>query len=389
MRRRWPAECSRLAAAPTAVVIVACAAVLLVGPGCNRPATGDSRPTTTVHVRQPLQRLGTVLVEEVRQRARKPPTARFTLENPTAATQEVVFAGTSCYCVRASHAGEVLTAGRKITLPPAGHETILLAADVAARRELQHFRAEFLAKASGAEDRRLDMSFSVPVLTELTFRPEAIIQQFTAAESSAVERELFIDHIVRGAKPVAEELVLEKLPARVEILAIQQQGQAKPLEADLWQHTWLTRLRIRPDLSLQGAAEPAALAVRIVAAGNTLASGRVPLVLRRSSGLDAPRHVHFGVTRPGERRQRKVLLSAADRLPFEVRSARANNPEVTAAFHALDAQRCWLELSYHALQAGKLHAEVVIETTHPACPRLTIEVFGTCATPELAKTKGA
>jgi hypothetical protein len=103
-------------------------------------------------------------------------------------------------------------------------------------------------------------------------------------------------------------------------------------------------------------------------------------VVRQAVGVTAPRQLHFGTVRLGERRPKRFILCADDGRNFRVIKLSSESPAFAASALTPEARQAQcIDVIFHPTQIGHHSSQLVVETDHPDRPRLVIELGGVVA----------
>jgi len=100
----------------------------------------------------------------------------------------------------------------------------------------------------------------------------------------------------------------------------------------------------------------------------------IPAVIRRSTGIDAPREIHFGLVKSSEVQTRRILLRSADERGFRVLSISTSHEGTEGKASSGSATRHRLEVTFRPVNASDRGGCLEIETDHPDCPRVRIDL---------------
>ncbi|MCA9077128.1 MAG: hypothetical protein KDA93_19030 [Planctomycetaceae bacterium] len=283
----------------------------------------------------------------------------------------------------------------------------------------------------------MKLGLQVKVYDDARIEPDAIV---TTQSKSSQEHQLVIRHTWRGDKNDATPPVLSGLPDGWDYSVPVVDNEVKEVDEGLWQQSWRTqisahhagtlgdvvtdntevRLKVSPDVvSPAGDAyhtnpSKAATGVfRLKAAfenengESVVAFGR--LLIRAPSGVTAPSVAHWGQVEVGSTRMRRIMLSANDDRPFEIKriwlshqpaegdsvleevpkkvsATPTDEEEVLWSYKSSDLEfeasteagrpnvRQGVQLCLIPLREGELDKDLVFETDHPLGETINIRL---------------
>ena len=97
------------------------------------------------------------------------------------------------------------------------------------------------------------------------------------------------------------------------------------------------------------------------------------LILRRSKGIIAPAQLHFGAI-PAESgpRTRRLVLTAADKRPFQVSVGDVSQPFAADADSDESGEQQWVTVTFQPGAAGDSERKLTLKTTHPDQPEVQV-----------------
>jgi hypothetical protein len=221
---------------------------------------------------------------------------------------------------------------------------------------------------------QIEVRCRIRVHADVKVEPNRLVQAFRAGESDPVDRELRVSYIGRAERASAIGARLERLPAYVSVLSTASVGEATEIEAGISQQRFRLIVRITPTREvLSRSLVDSALLIVSTTSGAELAQAQIPILLRRSSGIDAPREIQFGSTRRGDIRTRRLLLRSADERPFSILRISCSMEALIARASPGSAKQHWLEVVYRPRSAHHAVGSITVETDHPESDRIRID----------------
>jgi hypothetical protein len=341
---------------------------------CNQQDRG--RVEASVRLVEPECQLPALLLSEIP--GAKTIAHRFEIENRSEAPQQVRFQGRSCNCLGLSLPDEAreLKTGDTFALGANERKALQLALQVAARSETQAHTAHFVAVGPGSEEVPLDLRVVVPVLADVTIVPPVVYHEFASSAPATVEKKLLIRRTGRGQVPVPALPQFIDLPPQVELLAVTPTDSEQPYP-ELWTQGWKALLVVNTRPSLESTFAGSFL---ISLSKSPPSTTRIPVTLRRCSGVEVnPTSLDFGAVPRGEPCRRKFRLASADEKSFRIVKVESDAASFTPSIEKFaSALHHWIDVTFDAREVGEHRARIVIETTHPDSPRLTVQVRATC-----------
>ncbi len=323
--------------------------------------------------------------------------APLRFENPSDEDQFIAVSRTGCSCYGMATKEFLLQPGEKLKIPQRGARELFIVTQLVDGESSQGFRVGLrvgsLEGAAGTvADAELRAECSMKVLPDLVVEPSSLVVDLPAGgEVSAGRRfEITVLRVTRGRPGKLEPPQLVMNPALLKAERFVHLGKPREEEPGLWRVEWkgtlelgvlpadivtnggrfpfsvefpeeheppIRRNRPRPEEAL-----PTVLDM-VVAQGERRGSGQ--LVLRRSAGVIAPGEIHFGVIPSGEKRTRRLVLTAADHSPF-VAKVEKKPPGVEVEFDSAEpAAQQWVSLTIAAGAPGEVDEQLEVATSHP------------------------
>jgi hypothetical protein len=302
---------------------------------------------------------------------------------------------TGCKCYGIAIASRALEPDEALTIPPGQRRELYFLARLSETTGDQTFRAAFTVDDGST----LSAECSMKVLADVELEPSSFALDVTdVASKPGKSLELTIRRTVRGTVESLGEPGIATASESLRLQAIRRDEAAVEISPGIWRSAWKATLElgeIPGELRENGGRIPFQVEFPDAAAGprsppQTAGEGRVPtplevvdprplreatghVVLRRTKGIVAPAQIHFGVIRPGQPRSRRIVLTAADRLPFRIESTDASEPWGAEIDSDADATQQWLTVTLAApAEPGEIERRLVVKTTHPSSIDLSI-----------------
>ncbi|NQT13236.1 MAG: hypothetical protein HQ582_10835 [Planctomycetes bacterium] len=196
------------------------------------------------------------------------------------------------------------------------------------------------------------VSCSIEVYEDVTIRPSALLQAFPAGERRSVNKSLSIWQTARGKDNLARSVHIERLPGCVYVVSMAPVGGPEEVEPGIDRQEFKLVLRVSPVDELQS----------------------TPMATPIIVSLDAPREIHFGLVKSSEVQARRILLRSADEREFRVLGISTSHEGTKGKASSGSATRHWLEVTFQPMNASDSGGCLKIETDHPDCPRVRIDL---------------
>ncbi|MBL8848882.1 MAG: hypothetical protein JNG89_04330 [Planctomycetaceae bacterium] len=286
-------------------------------------------------------------------------------------TLQLADVGCSCYSVRTGE--HRLNIGDQVPIPTGDHVELLIEASPAVVPGIKQYWAE-LAQTDGSFRKML--TCRLHTVADIAIRPDVVT--VTAGQgSTAVDQEipLQVEQHVRCQSPDELQIAWTVLPDEVAVTTPERDGAPVEIQPGVWRCRWKCELRVFHGEHADRDA-PCRLPVASLLNGRQVAEASCLLIVRRESGVQAPRLVHLGRIAPGESMTRRVQLRSLDGRAFTILSAESRNGMVAAeVVNSTVSVEHWLEVRASAQHVG-VDDEVLIRTDHPDSPELRFPVRG-------------
>ena len=302
----------------------------------------------------------------------------FLVRNPASEPVEWRYEGAGCTCYHVEWDGHRLQAGESVTIAPQATGAVKIAAALRPAPGEQEFAARFTELRADGSTLARPLSLIVPVFADLIVRPDAL----TLGYQPGVEPlpvEVQVERVARRRELVETPPQLEGLPAYL-TLADWSASEVDEPEPGLWRRRWDSRLKLTP-----GQGEPredvARLLVRMGTGDDAPAPVMISLLVMARAGVRGPQSVVFGPISPAAPGMRRVLLSAADLVPFSIVEVRPERADVKVQATSTEPSvRHWLEIEWTPGESGALSGAVLCYTDHPVTPEISFVVRTDAAT---------
>jgi hypothetical protein len=297
-----------------------------------------------------------------------------------AVTLELTSVGCSCTGVR--QAGQRLRVGDRLTVRARGSAAVCIESQPPTRPGIMQHRAELTGRDSEGHVFTVSLASSVRTIADLQVQPDVVDVAFAGAAAAADMQgdaiALHIEQHVRAARADGLTAAWDLLPEGVTATAPESTAPPVEVRAGLWRRRWRSELRVTPTESM-ARESPLGLAVESLVDGRPTARGGCLLTVRRTTGVRAPRVVHFGRL-PRERSAlRRVQLVSLDGRAFGVTSVDSRDGTVGAVGTEVAASvEHWIDVQVAPSALG-VDDVLTIRTDHPESPELQISVRGLAA----------
>jgi len=331
------------------------------------------RSEARVRIIDPQRSLGPLLASEVARNAGRVE-AKYALENLSSEPQVVRFEGVSCGCAGLRLGEKELQVGDRVTLAGGGKDCLKLSMRVPLAKSETVISASFTIPAEPGKEESLSVQCRVRVLPDILFRPSVFSCEFRSAQPRVAEKTLKVERVFRADNAVSSPLKVTRIPPQMKVLRIERTAPASRIEADLWREFWQISVAFTATEDLQSTAAPTALSISFDSANSpSEQTAECPVILRRAFGIEAPKMVHFGAVPMGQTRTKRLLIRAADEREFELLHIGTDSTALEVSTSTSGCKKYhWLDASYHAACPKALCTQILIETSHPDCPKLTI-----------------
>lgn len=305
----------------------------------------------------------------------------YELQSPAGESVTLVYQGSSCGCTGVRINDKDAQPGDQFSLAPGGRAVVRLMTRLGASSGEKTYTATFTTQGLPNGPAQLTAQTHVRVLNDVEFSPQALIHEFTKTNQDRVERTLTVKRHYRSSRPVPMTLGLSALPSGVELVSVQEAVPSGKVTDEIWARAWEVRLAIQPPPEFRESSQSYPLSFTFNGADDpSLPVTSVPLVLRWTFGVHAPKSVRFGSVTKGKDRTRRILVRSMDGKEFAVTKIEMNSPLFGINPPTAPPRSShWLDITYRPKDVGAHQARIVIETDHPDSARLVIEVTGTTA----------
>jgi hypothetical protein len=346
--------------------------------GCAPSAPSGAILSEHVRFTDPDQELRSWLLSEVSVGSREAE-GSFHLTNSSQEDRTLVFQGTSCGCTGAFVDAAVLNQGDKLTIKGRDTVQVRLRSHTGASTGIFSYRATFGLPGEKPNQDILTARMRFRVYRDVLLEPSVLSYDFTASEVNKLDKTMRITRTLRIEKPTSSPPTLSNLPPQVEVQEIVEAEPLTRIEPDLWKQSWDVTFGVKP---IEGRENLSAVARGGVSfaddAGKALASAEFPIVIHRVYGIESPELSHFGDVPAGERRARKLVIRSADGRDFEILRVHTDSESFSASGKVGEVRKShFLEAVFQATKPGAFQGHMIVETNHPECPTLTINLAAT------------
>ncbi|MFV0446357.1 MAG: hypothetical protein ACK5Q5_22520 [Planctomycetaceae bacterium] len=295
---------------------------------------------------------------------------RFEFQNSLNQTALLRFDGAGCSCYQVSSRDRPLKAGDILTIPAMGSLPVNIGVPTPSGAGSPEYNARFSWIREGADPVDLPVSLSLPVFSDLSVVPSVITAGYRPGVAPAPIPVRVTVHS-RDAEAAQVAPVVTDLSEMLQLGAWNQVVKEQPAE-DLWKAIWQADLQLQvPD----GFRQQVATAVTLQAGPTSSLATRLSILIQPLVGIRSSGEMQLGLLKTGEKRRRRMLLTAADKRPFRVTATHCEDPRCRAIALSQElADRHWLEVEAMLTDDNSLDAKVVCSTDHPESPQIVIPV---------------
>ena len=343
-------------------------------------AACSKEPVQWIRVSRTEHRLPDILLSEL---YAKPVTQRlaigvFGLENRSEVDQVLALQKKSCSCIDVYVDNKLISRGQQFILSPSVSTSLRIESPLSTKPAHHSFSVIIGVPEQNKEDRTVRFRLVAPVYADVELQPSFVRQEFSAADTDSVQRDISVTRTVRDKKLLSEPPKIGGLPPSVEVAGISKPDALREVEPGIWQRSWIIGLNIKPNDELAGTAPQQTAIVGFSGSDDYKENtASLPVIIRRKFGIDAPREIAFGAVVSGQPRTRRLLIRAADDREFEVLGTNSSSAALNANVSLPGANKQhWIDLAFQSEESGKFRETVVVRTNHPDSPRLEVRVEG-------------
>lgn len=296
----------------------------------------------------------------------------FEFRNATRDPAAIRFDGSGCSCYSVTTDGRKLTAGELLTIPPRSSVTVQL--DFAPPQAVgePRFYARFSWLPTDREPVELPISLTVPVLTEMLVTPNVLTFGYKPGVPPEPQP-LTVACSAREREAVAQPPRLSDYPDYLQPGEWQAVERESPVDG-FWRSVWQTELALNLPAGTRSELTTG-VTLTSAAKGHSSSSERLTLLVQPRVGIRSPESVQFGRVTAEAPRKRRLLLIAADRLPFRVTGIATSDPRCQAATpNSESALQQWVEVEVNLADQALLDGHLTLTTDHPETSTLEIHV---------------
>lgn len=325
--------------------------------------------------------------------------------------KQIAVSKTGCSCYGVATGEKLVEPGEWIAIPSGTSRDLFFVAKRIEGETEQAFRAAFSVRDSeGGRVSDVTANCTMKIFRDLSLEPSTFVDDLppTAVSMQArTEYKLVLRQVTRGRRtnPVPK---FAMSPALLTATNFEVTGQPTEVAPGLWQTEWTNSLSLtalpetvrenggRYAFSIEVPEIPVGEGTRsrndsslptLLDVVRDLPQRRIAgqLVLRRSRGVIAPGQIHFGSIASGEHRERRIVLNAADHVPFKVQ-VEQTPPLFHVVVDSTDAAtQQWITVTLSAEGARDLDETLILRTTHPDQPEVRVGLKARIAQPSDAK----
>lgn len=344
--------------------LITIAAALLAGCGEGAPPIAIDEPSRRERLLASDVQFATdprTLVEPV-----------FVLTNRGSAPAAVRLTSVGCGCYGLSLDGRDLNAGDYWSVSAGGQVEIRFAVQPSLRAGEMVYEAE-LEAVCDEQSLRLPIRYLVTTVADVAIAPDIVTHAAGEAGPAGGRYPVHIRRTYRDAESTGAEPACPGLPDSIRVSDWNCSVAAREEAPGLWMDEWNGVLIVDETIQGELPVGPVPVSFEFPATEGRMVHGELTLLFAEEAGIEAPREVHFGRIRPGERRTRRCLLRARDGVPFRVTGVESEHSMVTADIdHDDPASEHWIDLQLHladpAIEGDAIHCW----TDHPGSPAVPI-----------------
>ncbi|MCA9052378.1 MAG: hypothetical protein KDA75_01010 [Planctomycetaceae bacterium] len=301
--------------------------------------------------------------------------SEFVFQNTDSTEARLRFVGSGCSCYAVTSNGRPLKRGEELLIPGDQSLPVEIGMNVAKDVGERLYTAEFEWVKSNQEVVSLPISLSIPVYADFQVIPHVLTAAYRA-DRPIDPQTMTVTVCGRSANEVAVQPVASGADGFV-ALENWRKANTEQLRDDLWRAEWEAEVRFTVP---EGYRQQVSTSLRISGSpevADSVRSTLVSVLIEPQFGVRSPGSVQLGMVRPDLGVHRRVLLAAADDVPFRILDVQSSDPRCTARTTADEASpRQWLEVSADLSEGDELDAELTCTTDHPESPQVTLPVRG-------------
>lgn len=355
------------------VLIVALAAICAGLPGCTEAVSSSATVAPcTVHIPSGAEQI--ILTSEAADNGARCE-CLFVLTAPGAQPLELELTAVGCSCYQVVHRRRSLKVGERLTIPGGASDEVRITAQTATTPGIREYRAEFTGRGADGSVFHVPLVSTIRTLPDLVIQPDVVHVDVYGEEAGAKPIEFKIEQTARTDDPESLLVDWSDLPDLVRVAPPETLGRPQEIAPGVWRAAWKCTAQIATEAGEP--AEPLRLPLSSCQADRQLARLDCTVLLRRRSGIRAPRIVHFGRVPRSARPKRRIQLQALDGRAFIVQSVQSRDGEAEAATDsAIAATEHWLDVQI-AAPGDEVNDLLTVHTSHPVTSELQIAVRAT------------
>jgi hypothetical protein len=358
---------------------VLCAACI----GCSQhssqhPKGGVARSVLTA---DSLLRRQTLLLSEVNGEPAVALDNAFRIANNSDRPCGLLLSRQSCACFRVR-----LTDGRQmlrdVPLDIVAGQYVDLVMDVHRPKTPIESKLHVEVRASGSdqESAPLQLEYHLRTYRDVEVSP-GVLMLGPSSASSQQRSTLTLRRRLRSSDPLRfGRPTFNNLPPGIAIIGCHQEpGIARSIDTNLWEMMWTITIAShgrQTPIDGHGTITVAFSQVR------TEIPTAIPYVIRRTTGIQYPEALHFGIVTSGATMERSIELVALDSIHFSIMRAECSNDAfalVSGLSH--EGTRNVLRFTVHPKTPGECKGRVTLATNHPLARNITLSLAALCVPP--------
>lgn len=291
--------------------------------------------------------------------------------------QTLVLVDTSCHCVDVREGGRRLVLGQSISVTDV--RTVYVAGTLRRHAGEQSFTARFAQHyddGTTAAD-PLELRIVAPVYADIELKPASVLLNCRVGNVQDSRVTLTVHRTYRAESAIKVRPTIQDCPNWIDVDSIQLCEPAQEFERGVWKETWQVDLHFDHSGMLGATNAPIVATVEFAPrGGGRPVEHELPIVVQRRVGIVAPHSLSVGVVPVGESRSRRLLIRAADDCEFAITRVHVEAPEFVASTTLnIPSVKHSIDVKFVATEVGKVPTKLVIYTTHPEQPEVSIPLF--------------
>lgn len=297
----------------------------------------------------------------------------FQLRNNTDQPQTIRYVGADCGCAGVKYAdtSEPASPTSRWVLDPGATRPVAMRIAVRPKTMASSATARFEGETANGRVSTASCKLAVSVVDDLTMSPATYVQNLDSPAGQA-EATIRVTTATRTAAVAAP--VVDQLPVGVTCLEVAPAEPGSVGRDGLHRDNWVVRLAIRWDNDTPGDGAAQVARVLIPRTDARPAEAGLPIILRRTTGLEVASFVHFGTVGLGTSGARRLVVRARDGRPFRITEAVVPR-WLTARYEPGEGDTSWrVELRASPDRAGGYEDAIRLLTDNRVSPTLVVNV---------------